>query len=105
VVEVFNKSGYSRLGPNVIVCYLTGDDPAQAAKARAVIGQMPVFVSRTVMLEAEWVLRGVYDLPSKQIIEAALLPDFRASRSRMPGWSPGRWTGPTQAWTLPTPFT
>lgn len=31
---------------------------------------MPVFVSKTVMLEAEWVLRGVYDLPSKQVIPA-----------------------------------
>ena len=55
---------------NVIVRYLTGDDPAQAAKARAVIGQMPVFVPRTVLLEAEWVLRGVYELPPKQVITA-----------------------------------
>lgn len=55
---------------NIIVRYLTGDDPAQAAKARAVIGQKPVFVPRTVLLEAEWVLRGVYDLPSEQIILA-----------------------------------
>lgn len=55
---------------NVIVRYLIGDDPDQAAKARAMIGQVPVFVSRTVLLEAEWVLRGVYDLPSKQIIPA-----------------------------------
>ena len=55
---------------NVVVCYLTGDDPTQAAKARAVIGQTPVFVPRTVLLEAEWVLRGVYDLPPKQVIPA-----------------------------------
>ena len=55
---------------NVIVRYLTGDDPIQAAKARAVIGGRPVFVSRTVLLEAEWVLRGVYDLPSERVISA-----------------------------------
>ena len=55
---------------NVIVRYLTGDDPVQAAKARAVIGQEPVFVPRTVMLEVEWVLRGVYDLPSSRVIAA-----------------------------------
>lgn len=55
---------------NIIIRYLTGDDPAQAAKARSVIGQKPVFVPRTVLLEVEWVLRGVYDLPSKQIIPA-----------------------------------
>ena len=42
---------------NVIVRCLTGDDPRQADK-------------RTVMLEVEWVLRGVYDLPSEQIIPA-----------------------------------
>lgn len=55
---------------NIIVRYLTGDDPAQAAGARSVIGRKPVFVPRTVLLEAEWVLRGVYGLPSKQIILA-----------------------------------
>ena len=64
---------------NVIVRYLIGDDPAQAAKVRGTIGQVPVFVPKTVLLEVEWVLRGVYDLPSKQIIPAlrffAGLPD------------------------------
>lgn len=55
---------------NVVVRYLTGDDPAQADKARAVIGQKPVFVPRTVLLEAEWVLRGVYDLSPEQVIPA-----------------------------------
>ncbi len=55
---------------NIVVRYLTGDDPQQANKARAVIGQKPVFVPRTVLLEVEWVLRGVYDLPSEQIIPA-----------------------------------
>ena len=38
---------------NVIVRYLIGDDPEQAEKARTVIGQAPVFVPRTVMLESE----------------------------------------------------
>ncbi len=55
---------------NIIVRYLTGDDPAQAAGARSVIGQKPVFVPRTILLEAEWVLRGVYELPSEQVIPA-----------------------------------
>lgn len=58
---------------NIIVRYLTGDDPKQADKARGLIGQEPIFVPRTVLLEVEWVLRGVYDLPSEQII-----PAFRA---------------------------
>ncbi len=55
---------------NIIVRYLTGDDPAQAAKARSLIGQKPVFVPRTVLLEVEWVLRGVYDVPPERIIPA-----------------------------------
>ena len=55
---------------NIIVRYLTGDDPTQAGKARAIIGCEPVFVSRTVLLEVEWVLRGVYEMPSGPIIQA-----------------------------------
>ncbi len=55
---------------NVIVRYLTGDDPKQAEKARATIGQEPVFVATTVLLEVEWVLRGVYGLPFEQIVPA-----------------------------------
>jgi predicted nucleic-acid-binding protein len=55
---------------NIIVRYLTGDDPAQARKARGVIGQEPVFIPATVLLEVEWVLRGVYELPAKQVIPA-----------------------------------
>ena len=55
---------------NVIVRYLTGDDPVQAGKARALIEHEPVFVPRTVVLEVEWVLRGVYELPARQIITA-----------------------------------
>ena len=55
---------------NVIVRYLIGDEPRQTEKARAIIGQKPVFVSRTVLLEVEWVLRGVYDMPLERIIPA-----------------------------------
>jgi predicted nucleic acid-binding protein len=45
---------------NLVVRYLTGDDPEQAARARKLIDGQQVFVSRSVMLETEWVLRGVY---------------------------------------------
>jgi predicted nucleic acid-binding protein len=45
---------------NLIVRYLTGDHPAQSARARALIDANDVFVSTTVLLEAEWVLRSVY---------------------------------------------
>ncbi len=65
---------------NVVVRFLTGDDPRQAARARAVIGHEPVFIPRTVILETEWVLRAVYDLPPDRVIPAlralAGLPDI-----------------------------
>ena len=55
---------------DLVVRYLTGDDPRQAQAARTVIGQGPVFVPRTVMLEVEWVLRGVYGMPPARIVPA-----------------------------------
>ena len=36
---------------NVIVRYLTGDDPAQTARARAVVDADDVFIATTVLLE------------------------------------------------------
>lgn len=45
---------------NVIVRFLTGDDPVQARRARRLIEAEPVFVSTTVLLETEWVLRSAY---------------------------------------------
>jgi predicted nucleic-acid-binding protein len=55
---------------NIIIRYLTNDDRTQAAKARAIIGHDPIFIPRTVLLEAEWVLRAVYNLPVNRIIPA-----------------------------------
>lgn len=63
-------AGMRAIDTNIIVRYLTGDDPEQADKVRALIGHEPVFVPRTVLLEVEWVLRGVYGLSSEQIIPA-----------------------------------
>ncbi|WP_439598379.1 type II toxin-antitoxin system VapC family toxin [Falsiroseomonas sp.] len=55
---------------NILVRFLTGDDPMQAEAARRIIGQSPVFVPRTVLLEVEWVLRGVYGLPAVRVLRA-----------------------------------
>ena len=55
---------------NVVVRYLTGDDPGQAARARAVIDAGDVFVSTTVLLESEWVLRSVYGLARTEVAAA-----------------------------------
>jgi len=48
---------------NLIVRYLTGDHPLESAQARALIDDNQVFVSATVLLETEWVLRSVYQFP------------------------------------------
>jgi predicted nucleic acid-binding protein len=55
---------------NLIVRYLTGDHQRQSAKARAVINGEDVFVSTTVLLETEWVLRSVYSFDSAQVCAA-----------------------------------
>ena len=55
---------------NVIVRYLTGDHPIQSARAEALIEREDVFVSTTVLLETEWVLRSIHDFSSQRIIAA-----------------------------------
>lgn len=54
----------------LIVRYLTGDHPAQSARAKALIDVEPVFVSLTVLLETERVLRGVYGYGAARIAKA-----------------------------------
>lgn len=59
---------------NLIIRYLVGDDPGQAAEARKLIDGNDVFVCTTVMLETEWVLRSVYRFSAMQCARA--LSDF-----------------------------
>jgi predicted nucleic acid-binding protein len=55
---------------NIVVRYLTGDHPRQSNTARALIGGNDVFLSRTVMLECEWVLRSVYGYSPPEVCGA-----------------------------------
>ena len=55
---------------NVIVRFLTGDDPRQAARARRVIGEGDIFVPTSVVLESEWVLRSAYGFSSDRVVQA-----------------------------------
>jgi predicted nucleic acid-binding protein len=55
---------------NLIVRYLTGDHPQQAAQAKALIDGADVFVCTTVLLETEWVLRSVYGFARARLAEA-----------------------------------
>ncbi len=55
---------------NVVVRYLTGDQPEQAARARTAIDSGHVFVSTTVLLESDWVLRSVYGFSGEEVATA-----------------------------------
>ena len=55
---------------NIIVRLLTGDDPEQSEKARAVIKRPDTFIAETVMLETEWVLRHAYGFETTAIHDA-----------------------------------
>ena len=72
---------------NVVVRYLTGDDPAQAARARVVIEAGGVFVGTTILLESDWVLRSVYGFSGSEVASAlralAGLPNVRVESPAM----------------------
>ena len=55
---------------NVVVRYLTRDDPHQSPRARAVVAGGRVFVPVTVVLESEWVLRRSYGFGTADFIAA-----------------------------------
>ena len=61
------------LDTNVWVRYVTNDDPRQAALAVELIARCAtIYVGRTVLLELEWVLRGVYELDRDTVVRALL---------------------------------
>ena len=55
---------------NVIVRLVVDDDHEQFVRANRLIANHPVFVSNTVLLECEWVLRSAYGLEPRDFIEA-----------------------------------
>ena len=79
---------------NVVVRYLTGDDPAQAARARAVFDAGDVFVGTTVLLESDWVLRSIYGFSGPEVANAlralAGLPNVRVESPAMLAEALGR---------------
>lgn len=58
------------LDTNVIVRALTQDQPAQARKAAALLRSDALHVSKTVLVEVEWVLRKAYGFPADRIHDA-----------------------------------
>jgi len=59
---------------NVLVRFLTNDHPQQSPRARRLVEGNDVWVSLTVLLETEWVLRSVYRFAPVQIVDG--LRDF-----------------------------
>lgn len=63
------------LDTNVLVRYLTQDDPKQAALAtyeieRAAVGDERLLIQPVVLCELVWVLESAYDLGKAEILEA-----------------------------------
>ena len=55
------------LDTNMLLRALVADHPDQVAVVRQLIAGETVFISRTVLLETEWVLRCAYKLPGERI--------------------------------------
>lgn len=55
---------------NVLVRFLVRDDPEQAALARELLTVNEVWISRTVLLEAAWVLSSRYGQRADEIARA-----------------------------------
>lgn len=57
---------------NVLIRLFTGDDKEQAAKAKHLFAREPVYITKTVILETEWVLRYAYEFKAGDIADALL---------------------------------
>jgi len=55
---------------NLIVRYITRDDPKQSAIAGRIVGSERIWIAKTVLLESEWVLRGVYGYATTEVLAA-----------------------------------
>lgn len=64
------RGGVRAIDTNIIVRFLTSDDPEQAAKAKRLIAAGDIFVATSVLLESEWVLRSGYGFTAGKIVDA-----------------------------------
>ena len=55
---------------NIIIRFLTQDDLAQYKIAFSIFNSNEIFISNTVILETEWVLRYAYEFSSFEICDA-----------------------------------
>ena len=58
---------------NILVRYTTNDEPVQSQQAKDLLkDSTAIFVSKTSLLEFEWVLRSAYKLPRASILRSIL---------------------------------
>ncbi|MGA2183088.1 MAG: type II toxin-antitoxin system VapC family toxin [Bryobacteraceae bacterium] len=55
---------------NILVRLLTGDDPKQEAATRSLFAAGPVWIAKTVLLEAAWVLGSSYGYGERAVRDA-----------------------------------
>lgn len=55
---------------NVVIRFLVDDDAAQHKRAVALFRKHRIWLSRTVLLESEWVLRSIFDFHASEIAHA-----------------------------------
>jgi predicted nucleic-acid-binding protein len=55
---------------NILLRVIVGDDPRQQAIAQDLIDAHEIYVSMTVIMETEWVLRSRYGFKRQQVAEA-----------------------------------
>jgi predicted nucleic-acid-binding protein len=52
---------------NVLVRFLTRDDPSQSPRAVTLFGSEEIWIAKSVLLETEWVLRSLYRFKADQV--------------------------------------
>ena len=62
--------GMLAIDTNIVVRYLTRDHPVESTQAKRLIEGNNVFVSMTVILQSEWVMRSVYGYTSSEVCSA-----------------------------------
>jgi predicted nucleic-acid-binding protein len=79
---VFWSSGVIAIDTNMVVRFLTADDPDQFRQTARLFKDAEIFIADSVILETEWVLRFAYDFSPTEIIEGLRkllgLPNVRA---------------------------
>lgn len=72
---------------NIVVRFLTQDDEQQYRKSLKLFREQELFISDTVILETEWVLRFAYEFNHKQISDAFKnlfgLPNVQLANERL----------------------